>query len=162
MSDLIVKKSNINGSGLFTKRTFKAGEKIAHISGEIHVFRKFTPEISERMMDWIGTGRFSWINTDDSIFRFINHSCEPTAYISGRRTVTALTDIDPETEITMDYSLTEAEPGWFISCHCGAKNCRGKIGPISSLSKSEFKKKKKYIPKNFQKIYEVNLKKLST
>lgn len=153
-------RSSIHGKGLCLKEGAKKGEKIGTISGDIHVFRDFTPEVSKKMVDWIGVGRYSWIDTTDSMFRLINHSCNPNVAIKGQRTVYALKDIPPKTELTMDYSLTEAEPGWNIpKCQCKSENCRQVIGPIDSLSKKDFKAVQKHIPKKFQKIYEVEAKK---
>ena len=129
-------KSKIHGNGLCLKEGAKKGEKIATISGDVHVFREITPEISKK---------------------YINHSCSPNVAIKGKRTVYALNDIPPKTEITMDYSLTEAEPGWGIkNCRCKTEKCRESIGPISSLPTTVFKSTKKIIPKNFQRIYYVD------
>lgn len=150
-------KSKIHGNGLCLKEGAKKGEKIATISGDVHVFREITPEISKKMRDWIGVGRHSWIDTTNSEFKYINHSCSPNVAIKGKRTVYALNDIPPKTEITMDYSLTEAEPGWGIkNCRCKTEKCRESIGPISSLPTTVFKSTKKIIPKNFQRIYYVD------
>lgn len=157
MKKLTVHKSRINGSGLFAKENVRKGEVIGYIHGKIHVFKQFTPEISRKMLNWIGAGRYSWIETTDSPFRFINHSCEPNVVIITKRKVIALKDIKANDEIVMDYSLTEAEPNWSISCTCESQNCRKKIGPIQTVPVSRFKKLQTYIPKPFQKIYEVDV-----
>lgn len=155
MKKLYTKSSKINGTGLYTKQEIIKGETIAYIHGEIVVFRNFTPSVSRKMLDWIGVGRYSWINTDQSLFRFINHSCEPNTAIVTKRKVIALSHINAEEEITMDYSLTEAEPGWSIErCSCGAKKCRRTITPIIGLAREIYLKNKKHIPENFRKIYE--------
>ena len=155
MSKLYKDKSKVNGTGLFSSEDFKKNDTIAYIQGPIHVFRKFTPVVSKQMLNWIGVGKYSWINTDKSEFRFINHSCEPNTALISKRKVVAVQKIQAGEELTMDYSLTEAEPNWKIAnCSCGTESCRGSILPIMKLSKKVYLKSKKIIPKNFQKIYE--------
>lgn len=153
MQEFYVKNSNIIGSGLYITQSVKKHKTVGYIHGEIHVFRKLTKEISLMMLNWIGIGRFSWIDTTKSPFRFINHSCNPNVAIVTKRKVVALRDIEANEEITMDYSLTEAEPNWQIECICKNKRCRHKIGPIGSLPLKTYKEYLPYIPKNFQKIY---------
>lgn len=154
MEKLYVEQSKINGRGLFIAKALKKGELIDYVHGDIHVFKDISSDISEMMLDWIGVGRHSWIDTSDSMFRFINHSCDPNVAIVTKRKVIAIKNIPANTEITMDYSLTEAEEDWYIDCDCGAKQCRRKIGPISSIPRRTFNKYKQYIPKNFIRIYE--------
>jgi len=156
MVELYVKKSKIEGNGLFVRQSVKKGERVGYIHGPIKVFREFTPDVSKKMVDWIGVGRFSWINTSNSPFKYINHSCDPNVAIIGKRTVRAIRDIKANEEITMDYSLTEAEPGWKISCSCGSKNCRKVIKPISKLPEKIFNRHKNNIPENFKRIYYID------
>lgn len=156
MKELYVDKSKIHGVGLHVREGAKKGEKIATISGPVHIFREFPKEVSKKMVDWIGVGRYSWIDTSKSPFRFINHSCDPNVVIVGKRTVKALKNIAPGEEITMDYSITEAEPDWKIeNCQCKTKYCRGTIESIYKLDKKTIRRYLPNIPKNFQKVYEV-------
>lgn len=104
-------------------------------------------------MNWIGISKFRWIDTTESPFRYINHSCEPNVAIKGEKTVYALTDIPADTEIHMDYSFTEADPDWSITCNCKTKKCRKRIGPVTSLDKNFFTEKQNLIPKKFQTTY---------
>ena len=155
MSDLYVAKSKISGKGIFTKHDIKKGQKIDVIHGPIVVFRRLTPQISKKMLNWIGVGRYSWIDTTNSKYKQINHSCDPSTAIVGKRTIIAIKNIPAGGEITMDYSLTEAEPGWGIQCTCGAKTCRKEIGPVYELPKALIRKHQDHMTKNFLKIYEV-------
>lgn len=148
-------KSGIDGVGLFTGQDYKCGDFIAYIDGPIVVTKNNPRIISPEADNWIGVGRYSWINTNKSLFRFINHSCEPNVAQVSRRKVVAINDIPAGTEIVIDYSLTEAEKGWKIEhCSCKSKSCRKKIGPIFSLEKSVYRKKYIYIPKKFKELYE--------
>ena len=161
MEYLYTKKSKVNGTGLYSKKSFKADERIGVIHGNIEIVRKFTPKLSAMSWNWIGVGRYTWINTKQSPFRFINHSCEPNTYIKGKRLVYALTKIDANTELTMDYSLTEADPDFWLpgGCTCGSKHCRKKVGPIYSLPLKEYNRLEKIITAPFRKIFQVEMRK---
>jgi SET domain-containing protein len=154
MKKLYVDESKIIGKGLFTSTDISKGDFIAYIHGPIHVIRKYTPELSKNTVNWIGVGKFSWINTDKSQFRFINHSCDPNVAQVTKRKMVAIKDISAGEELSFDYSLTESEEGWMIkNCSCKSENCRGKIEAITTLPKSVYRKKEKYIPKNFKSLY---------
>jgi len=154
MKKLEVRKSDINGVGLFVNRSFKKGQIIDYIHGPKVLIRNFYSTLSKSTVNWIGASRYTWINTDNSPFRFINHSCNPNTAIKGERTVFAIKIISSGEEITIDYSLSEAEPGWSIpKCSCRSIHCRGKIGPIFTLSLEEYKIKKAIINDRFKHIY---------
>lgn len=56
--------------------------------------------------------------------RYINHSCEPTAYIDlARQAVVALREIQPGDEITFNYLTTERRIVAPFDCHCGSERC---------------------------------------
>lgn len=149
-----ISKSPIDGIGLRVNDSYKKGDFIAFIHGEKVVIKKFTPTLSKLGWNWIGVGRFTWINTDQSPFRYINHSCDPNVAIRGERTVFALKPITAGEEITMDYSLTECQDEWMIpKCRCGSTNCRKVIRSIQYLDKKVFVQKRPIIPKKFQNIF---------
>lgn len=154
MKKLYTKKSSINGSGLFTYKNFSKGDFVAYISGDIKVIKKFNYYLSENTINWIGVGRFSWIDTTNSLFKFVNHSCDPNTALISKRKVIAIKPIKAGDEITLDYSLTECEDEWSIpNCECGSKKCRNKITALQHLPIDIFTTKKQYIPKNLVKTY---------
>jgi hypothetical protein len=60
-------------------------------------------------------------------WRFLNHSCAPTAGLRGRELV-ALRDIDALEEITFDYDTSEYDMARPFRCrcgHCGGREIRG-------------------------------------
>ncbi len=154
MNKFTLRKSSINGHGLFVNRDYKKGEFIGYIHGPVIVTREMSnPILAKNSMNWIGVGRYSWIDTEKSPFRYINHSCDPNVAIRGKRTVYALKDIKAGTEIVMDYSLTEADEEWKIACNCRSIYCRKQIGPISTLSLQDFKRNARIITPTFTNIY---------
>lgn len=153
MKKITVSKSKIHGTGIFAEEPIKAGERIQYINGpQIKKIIK-TPEESKAIENWIGVGKHKWINTDGTPFRHINHSCYPNAAITGTKTLIALEDIKPGTEITIDYSMTDADPYWHIDCSCGSKRCRGEIRAIYTVPPDVFKRHFKFVSKPFQKIF---------
>lgn len=73
-----------------------------------------------------------------SAIRFLNHSCDPSAYISCKdRTVRALRDIEKGEEITFNYNTTEYEMFRPFRCECGASRCRGVVRGFKYLSPRE-------------------------
>ncbi len=148
-----VRKSGINGKGLFSNERIRKGQFIDYIKGPVSVVRHEDVKQEKDMENWIGVGRYSWINTNASIFRYINHSCNPNAAIRGKRMLYALKDIAKDTEITMDYSLTEPGKNWSMTCACHEKNCRKIIRSISFLKREVIEKNKTNISRNFLNIY---------
>ena len=158
MKQLHTKTSAIVGTGLYVSESVKKGETIGYINGPIEVVRSFSKKLSVKSMNWIGVGRYSWINTEHSPYRFINHSCEPNTAIVTKRKVIAVRDIKANSELTLDYSLNEADPDWSIDCCCKKSSCRKTIGPIYTLPKSVIQKYINHLAPNFKKIYEVTAK----
>lgn len=153
MKKIEIRDSGIEGKGLFAAEPIKEGERIQYIRGPM--FKKVVRGNEEAMsiMNSIGVGRYSWIDTDGTPFRYINHSCEPNAAIVGTKMVVAMKDISQGEEITIDYSMTDADPFWHMDCSCGTRTCRGRIASIQSLPPETFKRHMPHIPKNFQRIY---------
>lgn len=154
VKNLYTKKSPINGMGLYTKREFQTNSFIAYVKGPIVRVDFFTPKLSQQSLNWIGASKHTWIDTAKSPFKHINHSCNPNCYFVGTRSVYACKPIAPGSELTIDYSLNEADEGWSISpCNCGAKKCRKTITPITKISLKVFKDKRPLISKKFQNIF---------
>ncbi len=57
-------------------------------------------------------------------WRFLNHSCAPTAWLRGRKFV-ALRRILPSEEVTFDYNTTEYDMAAPFRCRCGSPSCSG-------------------------------------
>lgn len=59
-------------------------------------------------------------------WRFLNHSCEPNAWIRGLELV-ALDDVPAGAEITFDYNATEWDMASPFTCLCGTPSCVGTV-----------------------------------
>jgi uncharacterized protein len=147
--------SQIHGRGIFAKYKIKKGEIVAIIKGT-PVF-KINRTISDVFAnpDWIGFKVHNWIDPIPP-YKHINHSCEPNTAIKGKKTLIAIKDIDKNEEVTIDYSIIEADPRWYLKCDCGSKTCRGIITSIQKLPNKVYRQYFPHISKEFQSIYEGN------
>lgn len=153
MKQIYVGKSGIDHNGLLAGEPIKAGERIQYVNGKRAHWTTRNAKDSKAIQNWIGVGRNTWINTKGTPFRYINHSCEPSAAIIGTKTVLALRDIRRDEEITIDYSMTDADPFWEMECKCGSKKCRKIIGSIQTVPPDVFRNHMPWIPRFFQRAY---------
>jgi hypothetical protein len=64
---------------------------------------------------------------DPELSDYLNHSCQPTAGMSGQIGVVALRDLGPGEEICIDYAMCDGSPYDEFTCGCGTPSCRGQI-----------------------------------
>jgi hypothetical protein len=148
-------KSKIHGTGLFLEENVKKGSVVADIRGAISTVSKHlrhTPEEALMNPDWIGVSMFSWVDPEIP-FKYINHSCDPSCGIKGKRRIYALKNLSAGDEVTIDYSTIEANPYWQMNCSCGSNKCRGIIRSVSYLPKALFKTYYPFLPTAFKKFY---------
>lgn len=137
-----IRKSNIQGKGVFAARRIRPGQKIVEYTGE-----KITNDEADRRYDEDKMKRhhtFLFTLDDDYCIdgdvpgnraKLINHSCDPNceAIIEDDRIwIYALKNIQPGVELAYDYQYERtgdniAELEKFYVCHCGSDRCRGSI-----------------------------------
>jgi SET domain-containing protein len=132
MKRVFVAPTGRTGRGLFAAISFATGQTILVIKG-----RRRTATYDGRYRigpRWIGIGDGLWIEpTPGSHAWFINHSCNANAVITAERALVAVAPIAKGQEIWIDYSTTEADPHWKMTCKCGVAACRGVIQAVHSL-----------------------------
>lgn len=153
MKKIYVDNSSINGKGIFAGEAVRAGERIQYIAGKVVKKIPKTKEEALSIPNWFGISRQYWIDPEETPFRYLNHSCEPNAAVAGTKILTALVDIPQGREITIDYSLTDADTLWEMPCSCGSKKCRKIIRSIHTVPTDVFKRHMPYIPRYFQRLY---------
>ncbi len=136
-----VRKSRIQGRGVFATRRLRKGQRITQYLGE-----PITHEEADRRYD-DRNGRhhtFLFVLDDETVLdarrrgsdaKYINHSCDPnceTVIDDGEIWIEAIKPIAPETELVYDYRFEwdEAyEPAdvRYYACRCGSAKCRGTI-----------------------------------
>jgi len=117
--DVIVRKSDIEGKGVFAARDFKKGEIVLDWSD--------SPILTSEQAEVPEGKKYIYYGKDKRILvkppaRFVNHSCDPNTFIRDFFGI-AKRDIKKGEEITEDYSK-ENNPYLKIKCNCGSKNCK--------------------------------------
>jgi len=123
-ADVVVKKSKIEGKGVFAARDFKKGDIVVRWDASKELSKEEAenwPENEKKFIAFFGGKYF----LQQPPARFVNHSCEPNTFARGFCDVAAR-DIRKGEEITADYAKCPA-PGMDMRCSCGSKKCRGTI-----------------------------------
>ncbi len=126
-----VKKSTIEGQGLFAVKRIKKRELVGIKGGHIIDWKTL-----DRHKDIIGD---SYLQIDDDfvlaplkksevekVMMFFNHSCEPNVGVRGDISFIAMRDIQPGEELTIDYAMID-DDYYRMKCNCGLKICRKTI-----------------------------------
>jgi SET domain-containing protein len=127
---LLVKQTKSKGYGLFAQHEYKKGSTLLVLHG-MRIDSNH-PKLSHRAVQisknsFVEPQRFSGI-------WYLNHSCEPNAYVDMKRLI-ARRDIKTGEEITADYSLFITFPEWDMECECKTAHCRKLILPFEKLAK---------------------------
>ena len=120
MSNVLVKKSKIEGSGVFAKNNFKKDEVVLKWD-----YKKLTKEEVKKLADE-EKKHVTYVNGEyislQGPEKYVNHSCDSNTYPSNFSDI-ARRAINKGEEITTDYS-EQAEPDFKMTCNCGSKNCK--------------------------------------
>ena len=122
--------------GLFATRRLLPGERIIafeerphHLTTRSHVEESW----DETEKAWFG--QYAWPLTDEVWVTWsrnpeewmpVNHSCEPTAWLSGLDVVARL-PLERGDEVTLDYATFYNELMPDFACNCAAAPCRGTV-----------------------------------
>lgn len=137
-----VRRSRIQGRGLFALRRIRRGTRILEYTGERISYEEGDHRYDDEQMQrhhtflFILDGRTlidAAVGGNES--RLINHSCDPNCetVIEDRRIwIEAVRTIHPGEEIVYDYKYERlpeytAKDEAFYACRCGAPGCRGTI-----------------------------------
>lgn len=150
---LLVKKSGIQGKGVYTKAPIKNGSVVFIFRGKVMKWQVKDKKSSQYGANWVGIGKDTWLDVEAPGV-YTNHSCEPNCGIDGKIKVVALRDIKAGEEITIDYSITEIDKLWEMKCKCGSEKCRKVIRSIQYLPKKIYNKYDPHMPTYFKKVYQ--------
>ena len=125
-----IKKSLIEGQGLFANKNIKKGEKLIVWGGdyinsnEVKKYKK----MGKLVIQW-DEDLYSVEERGDEKGYFINHSCEPNMWMIDAYTIIAKRNIAINEELAIDYALFEANENYISKwqCQCGSSLCRGQI-----------------------------------
>jgi hypothetical protein len=166
----IVRKSSIQGRGVFAARDIAEEELIVEYLGEKLTHEEAGADLDDETVRRHHTFLFT---VDDELCidggkngneaRFINHSCDPNAYAAiekKRIFIRASRPIAAGEEIAYDYWYS-TDPGYTLAdrrrlypCRCGSPKCRGTLAAPprkKSAKKSAKKGAKKSVKKTRRK-----------
>jgi len=123
-----IRKSPIQGRGLFARQAIIKGEIVA-VKGS-HIFDRETlvrlsPLLGPAEIQ-IADGLFIGPTTPEereSSMIFSNHSCDPNLGIQGQVVFVAMRDIKADEELMHDWAMTDSDD-YQMECNCGAACCR--------------------------------------
>jgi len=126
-----LKRSRIDGYGVFAAEAIPAGTRLGLLTGEsitVAEARRRAQESQRLMLVELSPARAIDASRSQDAMRFTNHSCSPNARIQvedGEISFFALRDLSTGDEITVDYGLTHHEGR--LACRCGTPGCRGSL-----------------------------------
>lgn len=129
--DVFVRKSEIDGHGVFAAEMIPPRLKIGEIRGEAITCaegRRRAASLQRIMIVEISSRTAIDASKSTDPMRFTNHSCQANArlaIIAGRIEFYSLRAIEPGEEITVNYGETHHEGK--LRCRCGAPNCIGAL-----------------------------------
>jgi uncharacterized protein len=124
-----VKRSRIDGFGVFAAEPIARRRKIGEVRGESVTVAEARRRAAGReriMIVEVSSRRAVDLTASTDPMRFTNHSCQPNARLciaQGRIEFYALRDIVPGEEVTVNYGETHHEGQ--LQCRCGARGCVG-------------------------------------
>jgi uncharacterized protein len=125
-----LRRSTIEGRGLFAGVDIAAGVTIARLGGSI-VSTEALHELlsaSNRYVDTVSLFQNQHLVLPQGTSQhFGNHSCEPNLWWVDPLSLTTRSPVAAETELTVDYGTLTAEADFEMICRCGAPTCRGVV-----------------------------------
>ena len=128
---LEVRKSNIDGKGVFAKEPITARKKIGDLGGEIiyaRAARQLVKQVKRIALVELGNGKALNASVNSNELRYVNHSCSPNTYMRvchNRVEFYCLRPIQTNEELTCNYGPTHHDGK--LPCKCGSANCKGFI-----------------------------------
>lgn len=125
---LIVKKSLIQGTGLYTDRAIGARTKIGEYTGERISIREANKRAKQgKRITIVELSDKEAIDgsVNGGPFQFMNHSCEPNVFTRiayGRAEFYTMRKVKAGEELTCDYGDSHHEGQ--LPCRCGSPKCR--------------------------------------
>ena len=150
---VVVRKSRIQGTGVFATARFLNGRKVFKFSDREITINHRPGCHCATCKRCIQVGKSGWLYPKPgSAGWFLNHSCSPSCAISGKWII-AIRKIESGQEISIDYSTTTDDEKWKMACRCKQRYCRKTIRSVQFLSPMLFGKYRGKMPKYVEKQY---------
>jgi SET domain-containing protein len=114
---------------VYSKVLFPANYRIYEFSGDVLTTEQLKTRHPSDVADFLQIGIDLWKSKSGSFDDDVAHSCNPNCYVKivGHRAIlTSAFVIQPNMELTYDYSCTstETKEQWAMDCKCGFIRCR--------------------------------------
>lgn len=120
---------------LFSARAVPSGQFLFTIEGDVTSNpTRYSVQVGSSVHVDLPPGVPREVILDRHYWRFMNHSCEPSAVICGHE-VYSLRKLREWDEITFDYNTTEYSLAERFECRCGTTSCLGQIRGFRYLSR---------------------------
>ena len=125
--------SPIHGRGLFARAPIRRGEAVSVVGGEPMTgeeFGRFAAAACRYNAVRIGEdlNLVEPLEVTAAEEGSLNLSCDPNLWMADEVTLVSRADIAAGEELTVDYALFTADPGWALDpCGCGSSLCRGRV-----------------------------------
>lgn len=115
-------------TGVFAREPIAATELLALWGGAVVSTAEFAmlTEVQQSHSLQIDEGLFL-VPPQEEDADFVNHSCDPNAWIDGQIGLCARRDIAAGEEVCFDYAMTDGSEYDEFECLCESSMCRGKI-----------------------------------
>jgi hypothetical protein len=119
---------------LVAARRIARGEVLFQIEG-VRTRRptRYSVQIGARLHIDLGPGHSTDEILNRYFWRFMNHACEPSAWIRDQEVI-ALQSIRSGEDVTFDYNSTEYDMAEPFACRCGSRHCLGEIRGFRHLT----------------------------
>lgn len=126
-----IRKSAINGEGVFASQPIQKGEVVIIIGGRVMTDSEFESfQATHSLYNFIQIAKKRYLVEDPAITQslegWMNHSCDSNTWMEDEVTLVARRDIESGEEVTVDYALFTTQSNWIMDnrCHCGSPHCR--------------------------------------
>ena len=121
-SDVTIKKSKINGRGVFANRDFKKGETVLKWDTSVILSKEEVGKLSSKEKNYISPFKGKFLLQQPPAC-YVNHSCDPNTKVIDDCLDKAIKNIKKGDEITTNYSAFFL-PKETMECNCHSKNCK--------------------------------------
>lgn len=127
-------------------RDIPRGTRIFRITGhEVSVPTRYSVQVGASLhLDQDGA-RDEFELVHRYFWRYLDHACEPTAWIRDREVI-AVRDIAEGEGVTFHYCTTEWDMATPFTCHCGSPRCLGTIRGARHLTSVQRRRLAKWMP----------------
>jgi len=129
---IVIKKSDIEGKGLFAVREIQKGQTIMVWEGQLFTKTEIVLGYAKpnSITGYDGEHFLGQpVNEPDTLDQYLNHSCDSNLWMMDEITICSRRNILAGEELTADYAMWETESTWELpqACNCGSEKCRSII-----------------------------------